>query len=373
MKTSGMSKKRVEDVLYVSPKMQLLFDLVKKHLPEWDEEKLRKNADEAWKLVFEVADQDDKPRINELFERGEYNTPPEEEVKRIDAPTDTQRILFTADFHMGGHRSSLQGFYETIEEENPGAVVIAGDLARPSRAGTQLTAIRKIVGKRPCAVALGNHDFWTGNVMGKNYHLMENVIDDFWTGPCRDNDLVLLDRQNALWGDVAIVGGYGHFDLGLAWPNLILDGEPVGEDIYLKGDGWNDFNYIPQCAEFLKVNARDQAAGVAKRLDQAIADKKRILVAMHTCPWSELNGHPRTGSYSDIFTGYSGNSKVGKEIKKRASNIEFLMCGHTHFAVKERKIHGIPSLNVGADYGVFRGVIYDTSKKTIKWVGETAF
>ena len=44
------------------------------------------------------------------------------------------------------------------------------------------------------------------------------------------------------------------------------------------------------------------------------------------------------------------------------------MCGHTHYRVKEQLIHGIPSLNVGADYGIFRGVIYDLETKGIRWV-----
>jgi len=46
------------------------------------------------------------------------------------------------------------------------------------------------------------------------------------------------------------------------------------------------------------------------------------------------------------------------------------MCGHTHMPVRERVLHRITSLNVGADYGRFRGVIYDSDSKQIRWVGE---
>ena len=285
-----------------------------------------------------------------------------------------RKILFTADLHLNIETRSSRGltileeFAEAVEREKPDAVVIAGDLSTPSRAVPHIAAIRKAAGDRPLAVTLGNHDFWTGSVTGKDFHLLENTITEFWEKPCRDNGVVLLDRENALWGEIAIVGGYGHFDLGLAWPNLRLDGKRVTREVYLAGARWNDFRFIPGCAEFLKVNARAQAAGIASRLDQAIAEKKRILMAVHTCPWAQLNGHPKSGTYTDIFTGYSGNSLVGKEIEKRAASVEFLICGHTHYRVKEQLIHGIPSHNVGADYGIFRGVVYDVKTKEIRWI-----
>ena len=285
-----------------------------------------------------------------------------------------RKILFTADLHVNIDAVSVRGrnvldeLEETVEREYPDAVVIAGDLSTPAKAAIHIPWIRKVVGDRPLAVTLGNHDFWTGSVPGKDFHLIENTISEFWEKPCRANDVILLDRENALWGEIAIVGGYGHFDLGLAWPNLRLEGKRVTKEVYLAGDRWQDFRYIPRCAELLKVNALAQAEGIANRLDQAIAAKKRILVATHTCPWPQLNGHPRSGTYNDIFTAYAGNSLVGKEIEKRAPQVEFLMCGHTHWRIEEQLLHGIPSLNVGADYGVFRGVLYDVKTKRIRWV-----
>jgi predicted phosphodiesterase len=285
-----------------------------------------------------------------------------------------QNILFTADLHLNIDARSLDGqrildvFEGAVKRNNPDAVVVAGDLSTPSKASQHIALIRKAVGDRPLAVALGNHDFWTGNIVGKGFHLLENTISSFWETPCRENGITLLDLENANWGETTIVGGYGHFDLGLAWPDLKIHGKPVTREDYLAGNGWNDFRFIPGCAEFLDVNARAQANGIALRLDQAIQTNRRILMAMHTCPWPQLNGHPKSGSYSDLFTGYSGNSLVGQEIEKCSSHVEFLMCGHTHYLVKEQRLHGIPSLNVGADYGVFRAVIYNVETKEICWI-----
>jgi predicted phosphodiesterase len=290
-----------------------------------------------------------------------------------------KKILFTADLHLniparnkktGG--TALDSFAEILEVENPDAVVIAGDISMPDRAAAHIEAIRQVVGARHLAVTLGNHDFWIKYDQSGIFHDLDQIVDEFWVKPCRDHGVTLLDRENLILEDIALVGGYGHFDLGHGWPNLTIKGVRITEEIYLSGGMgrvyWNDFRYIPDCGSRLQVESRKQAAGIATRLDQAIKSEKRILMATHTCPWAALNGHPRTGAESDILTAYCGNSLLGRELEKRAASIEFLMCGHTHMPVREQKIHGITCLNIGADYGIFRGVIYETANRTIRWL-----
>jgi hypothetical protein len=138
----------------------------------------------------------------------------------------------------------------------------------------------------------------------------------------------------------------------------------------MKGLFWNDFRCIPNCGTRVRAEAIEQAKGIAKRMDQAISGGKRLLVAVHTCPWRELNGHPLRGNEQDILSAYSGNSQVGKAMEKRNKHIDLLVCGHTHMPVREQVLHGIWSLNVGADYGRFRGVVYDTAARSIRWIGE---
>lgn len=291
------------------------------------------------------------------------------------------KILFTADLHLNiPSRSPRTGltafdvFAKVIDQESPGVVVVAGDIGTPAQSARHLVALRNVVGGRLLAITLGNHDFWldsTGHVQFSN---LDQVVTRYWREPARDVGAVLLDRENAVIGDLAIVGGYGHFDLGLAEPNLHVRGRRITEDIYLSGglNGlfWNDFRSIPNCGTRVRAESSEQAAGIASRMDQAITTGKRLLVAVHTCPWRELNGHPLRRSEEDILSAYSGNSLLGKEIQERSASIDFLMCGHTHMPVRERLIHGILCLNVGADYGRFRGVIYDTDSLQLRWVGE---
>jgi len=292
------------------------------------------------------------------------------------------KILFTADLHLNipacsprTGRNAFDVFGEVVAEENPEIVVVAGDIGSPKHSARHLAAIRNSIGERILAITLGNHDFWLDSVGHAQYSCLDQVVTRYWQEPARDVSAVLLDRENADLGEFVIVGGYGHFDLGLAEPDLQVNGRHVTEEIYLSGgmDGlfWNDFRFIPNCATRVQAEAIEQAAGIALRMDKAISAGKRLLLAIHTCPWNQLNGHPLNGSASDILQAYSGNSILGKEIEKRAGSVDFLMCGHTHMPVTERKIHGIPCLNVGTDYGFFRGVVYDAASKQIKWVGES--
>jgi len=291
------------------------------------------------------------------------------------------KILFTADLHLNiparsprTGRTAFDVFAEHITSENPDVVVVAGDIGSSAQAPQHLSAIRNVLGDRALAIALGNHDFWVDSMGTAQYSTLDQVVTRFWREPAREVDAILLDSENLDLDGLTIVGGYGHFDLGLAEPNLHVRGKRITEDIYLSGgmNGlfWNDFRYIPNCGTSVRSESHAQATGIAVRMDSAIAAGKRVLLAIHTCPWRELNGHPLRGNEADILSAYSGNSLVGKEIEKRAASVDFLMCGHTHMPVRERLCCGIPSLNVGADYGRFRGVIYESESKVIRWIGE---
>jgi 3',5'-cyclic AMP phosphodiesterase CpdA len=291
------------------------------------------------------------------------------------------KILFTADLHLNipvrnrlSGRLTKKDFTAAIREHNPDAVVIAGDIGAVERSGMYCAALRAAAGDRPLAFCLGNHAHWIPRAYHHQFSSLEDSVSRHWLDVAQGNRIALLDVENADFGDVCITGGYGHYDLGLAVPGLKIDGIPITKEIYLTGGlggiFWNDFAYIPSCTERLAIEAEKQAQGIATRVDQAIASGKRVIAVTHTCPWLELNGHPLRGNVHDMLAAYSGNARVGRELATRAGHIALLVCGHTHMPVRERQVHGIRSLNVGADYGCFRGVIYDTASAALKWIGE---
>jgi len=70
-----------------------------------------------------------------------------------------------------------------------------------------------------------------------------------------------------------------------------------------------------------------------------------------------------------VVAGDLGTAAVAA-LERHAAQIDLVACGHTHVKVEERSIAGLPvCLNVGSDYGVMRGVIFDTQRKALDWVG----
>lgn len=268
----------------------------------------------------------------------------------------------------------LEALRETIDLHNPDGVVIAGDIGVPEQAHQYLVEIRQAVGDRFLALTLGNHDFWLDSTDHGKITGLNQVMRRYWREPARDVGATLLDQENADLGEVVLVGCYGHYDLGLAVPGLCVDGVKVTREDYLfggiKGLFWNDFRYIPNCASRLAEEAAEQADGLVARMDQAIQAGKRVLVMTHTCPWLELNAHPRGRGPSDVFAAYSGNSLIGKVLSSRAGSVDFHCCGHTHRPVELQEMRGVSTLNIGADYGVFRGLLYDTTNRQVVRVGE---
>ena len=288
-----------------------------------------------------------------------------------------KRILFTSDLHMESRLDAYDDFSECIQMENPDVVVVAGDIGSALNAQAHMRALREAAGDRPLAVCLGNHDYWihSHEDTDSQYPRLSSITEKFWAPAVKAVGATLLDQENQDFGEgFALVGGHGHFDLGQAEPNLKVCGRTVTQEDYLRGGMsriiWNDFRYIPNCGKNALLEAAEQAEGIARRMEQAIAQDKRLILATHTCPWRKLNGHPLSGDEGDILSAYSGNSLVGAEIKKRAAHVDFLVCGHTHKHVPARTLYGVKCLNMGGDYGLFRGVIYSTTDKSIKSVGE---
>jgi predicted phosphodiesterase len=288
------------------------------------------------------------------------------------------KILFTSDLHFNiSGRKMMDRLQEALREEAPDVLVIAGDLMTADKAW-HLDDIKEdldsVGGHFTTAFCLGNHDLWLPPEEHAPHRTFQSIIDRYWTPLAERNGMILLDQKNLDLGTHVLVGGYGHFDLGHAFPGLTIDGKLVTEEHYLKGgwnfSSWNDFRRIPRLKSRYRIEAQLQAEGLARRMDEAIQLGKRLLVATHTLPWQELNGYPYVGGKEeDMFRAYSGNSLLGSEVAARAEHIDYLVCGHTHKHVPESVLHGVRSINLGGDYGQFRGVIFDTTDLSSRMIG----
>jgi Icc-related predicted phosphoesterase len=282
------------------------------------------------------------------------------------------KILFTADLHLlrATQEQTLLKVREWITRHRPDAFVVAGDLASAQQAGDTLQSLRGCFSEGPIAVCLGNHDFWMLDHSRREVASLSGVIDRYWAPAAKSYDIALLDVENLQLQDVAIVGGYGHYDLGFAFPGLAYDGIPVTEDDYLRGTPssgsvlrWRDFQFMPT-EQRLQEIAREQVEGVRHRLSQA--GNTRTIVVLHTPPFEELLGIPpsstappsATPSVYAFFRAYLGNRSMGHLLKEAGDHLTAVVCGHTHRTAGPLNLGSMTGINIGSDYGVPKAALF---------------
>ncbi len=282
------------------------------------------------------------------------------------------RVLITADLHLDlaeGDVTVLDHLRSAIIEEAPDVCVIAGDIGTAERADHWLTLIREATGGVPLVACLGNHDHWMAPERWDEFPSPASVRDRLWRPALARAKIHALDYGNFTTGGLVITGGYGHFDLGMRERKLEIRGEPATLDHYragrYAGAVWNDMQRIPNAAETLESEARIQAEGIGRRLDDAVASGRTVLLITHTVPFAELNGHAADATMrpSQFFNAYAGNTLVGDRVAAHPDRIALAVCGHTRKEVPRTSIRGIPCANVGSDYGNLRFVLFDSATR----------
>ena len=176
--------------------------------------------------------------------------------------------------------------------------------------------------------------------------------------------------ENLHLQDVAIVGGYGHYDLGFAFPGLAYDGIPVTEEDYLRGTPsassvlrWRDFQFMPT-EQRLQEIAREQVEGVRQRLSEA--GNTRTIVVLHTPPFEELLGVPpsstrppnATPSVYAFFRAYLGNRSMGAPAEgSRRQSGRGGVWAHPPRS-RTDNLGSTIGINIGSDYGAPKAALF---------------
>ncbi len=282
------------------------------------------------------------------------------------------KILFTADLHLSRatQEPTLLKVREWITRYRPDAFVVAGDLSSAQQAGETLKSLRDCFPTGPIAVCLGNHDFWMLDRSRRVGDSLSWIIDRHWAPAAKIFDVVLLDLENLELQGITIVGGYGHYDLDFAVPNLAFDGILVTEEDYLRGSPaansglrWRDFQFMPNERHPREV-AHEQVESVRKHLSEAGA--ARTIAVLHTSPFEELLGVPplrvpRPDSEPSIyafFRAYLGNRSMGKLLRETPANLAAVVCGHTHRQAGPINLGNAVGINIGSDYGAPKAALY---------------
>jgi Icc-related predicted phosphoesterase len=292
------------------------------------------------------------------------------------------KILFTADLHL--LRATREGILRRVRDwisfSKPDSVVIAGDIANASQAFDTLGEVRRSIPDKPIAICLGNHDFWLHGDARNECRGLPDVIDQHWVPAAREFDILLLDRENFRIGEVTIVGGYGHYDLGFAIPRLAYRGVVVTEEDYLRGypfpDSslrWRDFRLMP-VGLHPRIVASEEIRGVTARL--RASGNSPLIVVLHTPPFEELLGIPAPAELTDglspseyaFFRAYLGNRAMGAALRSVNDRLRAVVCGHTHRQAGPIKLEDVVGINIGSDYGHPKAALYMSETMTMERV-----
>jgi predicted MPP superfamily phosphohydrolase len=285
------------------------------------------------------------------------------------------KIFFTADIHWvtPWKTRSIQKLEGQWKNANADLLVVVGDLAEASVARETCKLLRKIVGDKPVAIVLGNHDYWLGPKTRRKYKNIEEVEERYWVPATKDYGIHFLQRENLVISETQVlVGSYGHYDLGFANPNLKINERKVTEEEYLRGTldaegflgGWNDVVHMP-CKRGLHDEARRQVDLLKGRVDHA--GGKKILLAIHTPPFQELFCPVDDKNLVEQFyLAYAGSHQMGEFIRSKAEQFELIVCGHKGKRVGPMEVNGIKGVNVGSQYGEPCSFVYETFQTMIK-------
>jgi len=291
-------------------------------------------------------------------------------------PKEGIRILITADLHLNIEKIDglpvLDQIRRAIKQTQADVCVVAGDIGTADQAARWVSSLKEATAGTKIVLCLGNHDHWIDWMSWPDYGSPQAVREKIWQPVVSAAGVKCLDFENVELDKIVITGGYGHYDLGMRDPSLSADGKKAGIEDYLAGTfggvTWNDMSNIPNASDILYQEAQQQADSILARLDLAVATGKPVLLITHTLPFPELNAHlhqPPTPLH--FFNAYAGNTALSKRLPAYASQICLAVCGHTHAVVPLGKIHGIPCLNIGSDYGKLRFAVFETASGKIEF------
>lgn len=289
------------------------------------------------------------------------------------------RILATADLHYN-HPKSHRLADELIEEMNSisaDVLLLVGDTAASDRDWIE-RCLDRFTFAGPRLFVAGNHELWTNG--DDSYRLFRDELPR----RVRAMGWHWLEGEPFIDGDVAIAGSVGWYDYSFAQVELGIprrfyehkvspgaadrlnkhvhllemadDVPPHAKEICGR---WND-------GQFVKLHRSDEefvaelVEDLSKQLE-ALRGVKHVVAAIHHLPFAELLPPPRSAQW-DFAKAYLGAAKMG-EMLRRFSNVEVLVCGHSHFQV-EARVGKIRAINIGSGYRAKRYLLLDVPQET---------
>ena len=277
------------------------------------------------------------------------------------------RILFTADIHLGYERSEpgSRNFLENLSRiKNLDAIVIAGDVAEngpesTDEIGKHHRTVFELLKKTGCpniAFCAGSHDIWCLGGIPDSWEIFQNALFEM----AKEFGFIYLEHENLYLGETAIVGTMAHYDYSMAEEGLVSDGITVRTKHYrikippgYDAPVWGDALYIKwQHDDISACNVILE--DFEKRLSEANEKSKTILVASHTVPIPDVNGHIfNTNLKKRFLNAFCGTNHLNEILlrQNKSGKIKEAVSGHTHIKIGPIIKNQIKYRNIGGDYG----------------------
>ncbi len=258
------------------------------------------------------------------------------------------KLVVTSDLHVdpGGKlttRARIDALAQSIADEAPSLVVLAGDLGHTLRGWELcLDAFRAM----PCPVAAlaGNHDVWRDRSANLG---SEALFSAALADRCARAGVLWLEEQTLRFGPIAVVGSMAWYDYSAVDPTVTMSAAQLEE---LKPAFNNDARFIDWPHRDGEVAARLGDALVAK-LDALERDASITTVAVVThVPLLEeqMERRPHDPTWG-LCNAYFGNLTLGRRVTA-FRKVRAVVSGHTH-AGRRAKRGAIDIRVVDSDYG----------------------
>lgn len=211
-----------------------------------------------------------------------------------------------------------------LENDDIDVVVITGDVIESNYDSDPYGMLHSICHGKKVVFNLGNHEFFYRTVDETLDHYKRKYKPDQYDVHCLD----IVHYHDV--DHVRFLGNVLWYDGSMSTvPCQIMETFADGRwaDRWVKG-----LNYI-------KENQR-----CVKHIKESVGEDWMInILCTHTCPHNDLNMH-RVKQSSD-FNAYSGMANL-----LRTVNVDYAICGHTHWKTIGKIIEGTCCINVGNDY-----------------------
>lgn len=253
------------------------------------------------------------------------------------------RVVWATDIHLNFlRRYERADFYSSIQDYQPDAVFITGDIAEAPSLHNLLQEMQHAIAV-PVYFVLGNHDFYHGS-----FDSVRREVEDW----CRTrpgliylstSGLIPLSTQTVLighdgWGDGRL-GNYQQSPVRLSDQAEIQDFQGLDRDEVLS-----------------KLQALGEASAASLRpvLIEALESYQRVICLTHVPPFKEAcwyEGKTGNDDWLPYFTCHAIGELLLELAHARPDRHLTVLCGHTHHAGTVQMLPNLYVKTGSAEYG----------------------